>query len=155
MRPRSLARLALYVAEKGFSAAATVARIAREVLEEPAREADEVRPAPAPARPDKANGRPPAPAVQAVATPEPAAPDHVDEGLVLAAEVAEEGAEDGAGAEVHVDEPWEGYRSMTAADIRARLADADAEEAAAVKLYEALHKERSSVIAAADRRLRR
>jgi hypothetical protein len=44
---------------------------------------------------------------------------------------------------------------MTAPDIRARLADADAEVAAAVKLYEAMHKERSSVIEAADRRLGR
>ena len=126
MTPRSLARLALFVAEKGFAAAATVARIAREVLEEPVREADEARPAPAPARPEKANGRPPAPAPPPV-----------------------------VGAEVHVEEPWEGYRSMTATDIRARLAGADAAEAAAVKLYEALHKERSSVIAAADRRLQR
>ena len=74
---------------------------------------------------------------------------------MLAAEVAEAAAEYGAGAEVHVEEPWEGYRSMTATDIRARLAGADAAEAAAVKLYEALHKERSSVIAAADRRLQR
>ena len=123
MRPRStpllLARLTLFIAEKGLSAAAAVARIAREALEEPAREAD-AAPAPEPARRERADGRPQAPA------PEPE----------------------------HVDEPWDGYRSMTANDIRARLADADAEVAAAVKLYEGMHKDRSSVVEAADRRLR-
>jgi hypothetical protein len=149
MRPRStpllLARLTLFIAEKGLSAAAAVARIAREALEEPAREAD-AAPAPEPARRERADGRPPAPAPE---------PEHVDEGLVVVAETAEPGAEEGAGAEVHVDEPWDGYRSMTANDIRARLADADAEVAAAVKLYEGMHKDRSSVVEAADRRLRR
>ena len=145
MRPAStplwLIRLSLRVAETGLSVAASAVRVARELLEEP----DEVPPEPEPARREGANGRPPAP------VPEP---EHVDEGLVVVAEVAEEGAEEGAGAEVHVDEPWDGYRAMTAADIRARLADADATVAAAVKLYEGMHKDRTSVIEAADRRLR-
>jgi hypothetical protein len=139
--PLWLVRLSLLVAEKGLSVAASAVRVARELLKEPAREAE-----PEPPRREGANGRPPPP------VPEP---EHVDEGLVVVAEVAEAGAEEGAGAEVHVDEPWEGYRAMTAADIRARLADADAEVAAAVKLYEGTHKRRSSVIEAADRRLRR
>jgi hypothetical protein len=145
--PLSLARwplrLTLLIAERSLSAAAEVARMALDILEEPVPET-RVAP-PRPARPQRADGRPPA------APPEP---DHVDEEVVLVAEVAEAGAEEGAGAEVHVDEPWEGYRAMSAADIRARLADAGPGEAAAVKLYEAAHKERSSVIEAADRRLR-
>ncbi len=145
MRPAStplwLIRLSLRVAETGLSVAASAVRVARELLEEP----DEEPPEPEPARREGANGRPPAP------VPEP---EHVDEGLVVVAEVAEEGAEEGAGAEVHVDEPWHGYRAMTAADIRARLADADSTVAAAVKLYEGMHKDRTSVIEAADRRLR-
>jgi hypothetical protein len=145
LRPAStplwLIRLSLRVAETGLSVAASAVRVARELLEEP----DEEPPEPEPARREGANGRPPAP------VPEP---EHVDEGLVVVAEVAEEGAEEGAGAEVHADEPWDGYRAMTAADIRARLADADAAVAAAVKLYEGMHKDRTSVIEAADRRLR-
>ena len=56
--------------------------------------------------------------------PDELIPDHVDEEAVLVAEVAEEGAEDGAGAELHVEAPWDGYDEMTAADIRDRLAAA-------------------------------
>jgi hypothetical protein len=86
--------------------------------------------------------------------PEDPAPDHVDTEPELVAEVAEEGAEEGAGPELHVDAPWDGYDSMTAADIRDRLAAATAEEAAAVELYEAAGKGRSSVLAAAEQALR-
>ena len=75
-------------------------------------------------------------------------PDHVDEEVVLVAEVAEEGAEDGAGAELHVEAPWDGYDGMTAADIRDRLAAASAVEAAAVELYESTGKNRRTVRAA-------
>jgi len=86
--------------------------------------------------------------------PEELIPDHVDEQPVLVAEVAEEGAEDGAGAELRVEPPWEGYDRMTAADIRARLAAAGATEAAAVELYESTRKNRRSVLEAAERALR-
>jgi hypothetical protein len=86
--------------------------------------------------------------------PDELIPDHVDEEPVLVAETAEEGAEDGAGAELHVDEPWEGYDRMTAADIRDRLAAASAAEAAAVELYEATGKGRRSVLDAAERALK-
>jgi hypothetical protein len=82
-------------------------------------------------------------------------PDHVDEEPVLVAEAAEEGAEEGAGAELHVDPPWDGYDQMTAADIRDRLAAASATEAAAVELYETSGKRRRSVLDAAERTLRR
>ena len=39
--------------------------------------------------------------------PDELIPDHVDEDAVLVAESAEEGAEDGAGAELTVEAPWE------------------------------------------------
>ena len=86
--------------------------------------------------------------------PDELVPDHVDEETVLVAEVAEEGAEQGAGPELHVDPPWDGYDEMTAADIRDRLAVASATEAAAVELYEATRKSRRSVLEAAERAVR-
>jgi hypothetical protein len=89
------------------------------------------------------------------AVPDELIPDHVDEEPVLVAETAEEGAEDGAGAELSVDPPWEGYDQMAAADIRDRLAAATAAEAAAVQLYESTRKSRRSVLDAADRALRK
>jgi hypothetical protein len=181
----STLRLTLQIAERGLSGAASVARVALEILGEPAGAADGSEPAAGPPRQRRANGGPPEPEVdvsapapgergpepdvveppgpEAVAPAEPAPadtlepdvvePPHVDEEPVLVAEEAELGAEEGAGAEVHVDEPWEGYAAMTAADVRARLADAEPEVAAAVQLYEAAHKDRSSVIEAAARRL--
>jgi hypothetical protein len=88
------------------------------------------------------------------AVPDELIPDHVDEEVVLVAEVAEEGAEDGAGPELHVDEPWDAYDEMTAPQIRDRLAAADPALAAAVNLYEATHKSRRTVIEAAERALK-
>jgi len=112
-------------------------------------------PPPPPTRPRRAaspppnGGAPPAPPV-----PPPAAdePPHVSEEPELVAEVADQGAEEGAGAEVHVDPPWAGYDEMSAADIRDRLQAEDASVAAAVTLYEASRKGRSSVLEAAARR---
>ena len=191
----------LLTIEKGFSGAASVARIAREMLEQRARKVRTSGRPYSPPRPERADGGPPTAGVSvepetdvaapgpgergpepdlvqpvepgaaepaepqappaAVAEPPPprpsapaAEPDHLEERPVVAAEVAEAGAEDGAGAQVHVDPPWEGYGGMTAVDVRARLADADPEVAAVVKLYEAAHKGRRSVLEAADRRTR-
>ena len=105
---------------------------------------------------DPAAGEPAPPS--AVATPEPvAAPPateesaHIDEEPELVAESAETGAEDGAGAEVEVDEPWPGYDEMTAPDIEERLQVEGPEAAAAVSLYEASHKGRASILEAASR----
>jgi hypothetical protein len=103
------------------------------------------QPAPARRRPAAGNGGAP---------PAPAEPAHVSEEPELVAETAERGAEGGAGAEVHVDEPWPGYRRMTAADIKVRLRSAPPTVAAAVSLYEASGKGRSSVLEAAARRTR-
>ena len=88
------------------------------------------------------------------AVPDELVPDHVDEEAVLVAEAAEEGAAEGAGAELHVEPPWERYDQMTAADIRDRLALATPAEAAAVELYEASRRNRRSVLDAATRVLR-
>jgi hypothetical protein len=82
-----------------------------------------------------------------------APPAHVTEEPELVAESAELGAEEGAGAELHVDEPWPGYARMTAADIRDRLRAEGATAAAAVRLYEAANKGRSSVLEAATREI--
>jgi hypothetical protein len=81
----------------------------------------------------------------------PAEPAHVSEEPELVAETAETGAEDGAGAEVAVDEPWPGYDQMTAADIEERLLAEGPETAAAVSLYEASRKGRASILEAASR----
>jgi hypothetical protein len=89
----------------------------------------------------------PAPA-EPVAEPEPA---HVSEEPELVAETAEAGAEDGAGAEVAVEEPWPGYDQMRAAEIEDRLVAEGVETAAAVSLYEASRKGRASVLEAASR----
>jgi hypothetical protein len=78
-------------------------------------------------------------------------PTHVGEDSELVAEAAETGAEEGAGAEVAVDEPWPGYDEMTAADIEDRLLTEGPETAAAVSLYEASHKGRASILEAASR----
>jgi hypothetical protein len=68
-------------------------------------------------------------------------------------EVAEPGAEDGAGAQVHVAEPWPGYRALRAADVIDRIAKASPEELAAIELYELSGRKRRTVIAAAQRQL--
>jgi hypothetical protein len=89
--------------------------------------------------------------------PEPlpsAEPTHVSEEPELVAEVAEPGAEDGAGAAVTVGEPWPGYARMTAKQVIERLADATPAELAAVQLYESINRDRQTVRAAAERNLK-
>jgi hypothetical protein len=102
---------------------------------------------PEPVRPAPEPDAPPA-------VPDELVPDHVDEEVVLVAETAEDGAEGGAGPELHIDPPWDGYDKMTAADIRDRLIGASAAEAATVELYEAAHKSRRTVMDAAARALK-
>src|SRR5581483_9674080 len=59
----------------------------------------------------------------------------------LVAEFAEPGAEDGAGAQIDVEEPSAGYRQMTGNAIVDRLATLDASALAVVQLYEQTHRE--------------
>jgi hypothetical protein len=108
---------------------------------EPARAEPPARPAP-----------PMAPASdEAPAEPEPI---HVSEEPELVEEIAEPGAEDGAGAALHVQEPWEGYRELNADEVIARLGRSDAAELAAIQLYEREHKGRTTVLQAVERELR-
>jgi hypothetical protein len=113
----------------------------------------ETAPAPDPAT----TASPPAPAAPESA-PLPdldPAEGHVSEEPTLVEEVAEAGAEDGAGAEVHVAEPWEGYREFAAEDVIDRIRGVSAAELAAVELYELSHRNRKTVLAAVQQELAR
>lgn len=169
---REPVRLTLRVWEFGLSTAAEAARLGLELIESDRPGSPggfaEYRAGSHPAydgngvAPDVDRGTvevvpdPPVAAVEDAppAVPDQLVPDHVDEEVVLVAEVAEEGAEDGAGPELHVNPPWDGYDEMTAADIRDRLAAASPTEAAAVELYEATGKSRRTVLQAAERALK-
>jgi hypothetical protein len=112
---------------------------------------------PRPSRRPSATPRVP-PAEAAHLSDEPGVADeftesHVSSEPTLVEEFAEPGAEDGAGAEIHVNEPWPDYQRMAAKDIVARLEQASRAELAAVQLYERIHRARETVLAAADRRL--
>jgi hypothetical protein len=84
----------------------------------------------------------------------PTEPAHVSEEPTVVEEFAEPGAEEGAGAQVTVDEPWEGYSRTAAKDVIARVREAAPAELAAVQLYETAHAGRPTVIAAVRRELR-
>jgi hypothetical protein len=81
-------------------------------------------------------------------------PAHVSEEPELVQESAEPGAEDGAGAHVTVAEPWEGYGRMSARDVIDRARSASVAELATMRLYEARHHARQTVLAAVDRQLK-
>ena len=122
---------------------------------EPRPEPPEPRPA-APKRPAAPEPAPPPPAAQnAPAPPSESEPGHVSTEPELVEELADPGAEDGAGAEVRVvGEPWPGYRHLKARDVIARLPSATREELAAVALFETAGANRKSVVAAAERALK-
>jgi outer membrane biosynthesis protein TonB len=107
---------------------------------------------PVPSEPTAAEPLPPEPAPP---EPAPAEPAHVSTEPELVRESAEPGAEDGAGAQIRIDEPWPGYRSLKARDIVARLPTATREELATVELFERAGANRSSVIVAAQRALKK
>ncbi len=115
-------------------------------------------PAP-PAPPAASPPTPPAPPAPPTASPPtppaPPAPAHVSTEPELVEEVAEPGAEDGAGAQIRIREPWPGYRSLKARDVVARLPSATREELAAVELFELAHANRKSVVVAAQRALKK
>lgn len=118
----------------------------------------EARPTPGPAQPLATTRAPSVPPVRP-AREEPAAPIveepvHVSEEPELVREEAEPGAEEGAGAELRVAEPWNGYARMNARDVIARAQQASPAELAAVRLYESRHRSRQTVLAAVDRQLK-
>jgi len=96
----------------------------------------------------------PAPIPAVAADPVPAVPDeHVSREAVVVAESADEGAEDGVGAQIRIGEPWQGYGSLTAREVNDRLAAASPESLAVARLYETAHRNRVTVIREIDRRL--
>jgi hypothetical protein len=90
--------------------------------------------------------------VAAVPDPEPA---HVSEEPQLVAQVAEPGAADGPGPEIRIAEPWDGYRQLNAKDVIDRVSSASDAELAAIELFEGSHRSRRTVMAAAEKELRR
>jgi hypothetical protein len=85
----------------------------------------------------------------------PPAPERADTEEELVAEVADPGAEDGAGAELHVEEPWPGYRRLSATEVVDRLAAQDDAALSVLVLYESANRARKSVLRAAERELAR
>lgn len=131
------------------------------------------RPAPAPGASANGSARPVPSVVES--TPEPAieqeyvAPDDqpetpltreaadaktIDDVDEVVAEFADPGAQDGAGAQIDLGEPWEDYDSGTAEVVIARITDSDAAQLAVLELYEQNHKARKTVLEAASRRLK-
>jgi hypothetical protein len=118
----------------------------------------EARPTPRSA-PPRTPTRPPSSPPVRPAPAEPEAPIvqepvHVSEEPELVREEAEPGAEDGAGAQLRVAEPWNGYAKMNARDVIARAQASSPAELAAVRLYESRHRSRQTVLAAVDRQLK-
>ena len=74
--------------------------------------------------------------------------EHVEAEVELVAESADFGATEPPGPQIHVDEPWEGYRRMKVAEITAQLEGQPAEVLAAVELYETTHRSRRGVLEA-------
>lgn len=144
-------REAATLTARGVGAAAGLIRGRPEEVERQPREAPPsgptVEPAPRAAPPPP----PPPPAPPSEPAPEPA---HVDEGATVVAEFAEAGAENGAGAELELSEPWDGYDRMHVDELLPRLSDASSETLAAVLLYEHATRERAAVIDEAESRLR-
>jgi hypothetical protein len=116
-----------------------------------------VRSEPVPVEPEPSRpapvvvAQPPIPEPEPIIS-EPEPPAHIDVETELVGEFAEPGAEEGAGPEIHVDEPWEGYRRMRVADIRERVTVAEPAELAMVQLYEASTRGRRSILDAVERR---
>ena len=74
------------------------------------------------------------------------AEDHVDQEVELVAESHDPDAAEPPGPQLHVDEPWEGYRRMKVAEITAQLEGQPPEVLAAVELYETTHRKRRGVL---------
>src|SRR5919202_6607523 len=108
--PVALMRTGLRVAAGALEAGAGALRFLAQVLGDQ----EEGRSAPAGERPRRE-------APEQARAAAPPVEEHVDEGAVVTAEVAEPGAEEGAGPELRVDEPWPGYGRMRAVDVQRAL----------------------------------
>ena len=98
---------------------------------------------------------PPLPPPPPPPAPAPSAPVHLEDDDTLVEAVAEPGAEDGAGAQIRIAEPWEGFAQLKAADVINQLEGRDKAELAAIELYELSHRQRQTVIDAVKKELRR
>lgn len=149
--------MAAAVGEGVLEVALNVAREVRAALEEVTAREPEPRPQTPPRSPKPSQPEPGLfDATSRRRPPPPPLPDEaktLDDQPVLVAEFGGEGAEDNAGAQVSVGEPWEGYDRMNVQAVKDRLTEADREALGAVVLYEAFGKKRSSVTQAAERRL--
>jgi hypothetical protein len=139
----------------GAAAAPHHAEASNSAAAAPPPSADQPAPAPTPSPTSMAPAPPVAPEAPTVAAAPAPTPAHVSRDARQVEAFADPGAEDGPGASVHIQEPWRGYGRMTANDIIARLTTASREELAAVALYERAHRDRQTVLAAAERELRR
>ena len=165
-----VAKQSVDAARQGGSRALKVARRVAEPLVERRRSGStETTPPPPPAvPPSRADPlradvvRPSQPAADAPPPEAPAAvpdapqepePEHVDREAVVVAVSADPGADEGPGAQIHVDEPWAGYDELNVKQVGARLADASLETLAIVRLYESANRNRSTVLDAIDRKL--
>jgi hypothetical protein len=142
-------RAGALVAPEGFIAVGEHERVAgvEDVLSDP-----EPRGARAPSAPASSAPPAPAPPDRPAVVPEPA---HVDEEAVLVGEFADPGAENGAGPQIRVEEPWEGYRLLRAPEVIDRLVAQPDEALLLVLLYERAHRARRTVLAEAERELAR
>jgi hypothetical protein len=111
-------------------------------------------PPPPPAPPRAA---PPPPTPPRAASPPPPVEPVTDEPTRaevgrrrVAQREAEGGGPGGVGAEVHIDEPWDGYARMTAPEVVERLVGADEATRAVVRLYEAANRNRTTVLRATE-----
>lgn len=114
----------------------------------------------APGVPPRRAAAPPAPTAppsrpETEPEPAPSPPEgaHVDRDAVVVAQSADAAAAEGAGAQIRIDEPWDGYGQLRARDVIAQLATADPAMLALVRLYESAHRKRRTVLAEVDRRL--
>jgi hypothetical protein len=105
-------------------------------------------------RPAEDAAPPPLAATSSLEAPDEPEPVHVSEEPALVEELAEPGAEDGAGAQVRIDPPWEGYERMNAKQVVDRLSSATPAELAAVQLFEGSHRKRQTIVNAVQRQLR-
>jgi hypothetical protein len=116
------------------------------------------RPAPPPAATPRpaARRRPvtvdePPPPPPAPPTPPEAVPPEPTPGQAAREREARREAEatpDSPGPEIHIDEPWPGYRKQPAGEIVARLNGADDATRAVVRLFESRHRKRKTVLSA-------
>jgi hypothetical protein len=108
--------------------------------------------APPPAATTQVPAPPPAPARPAPepGPPVPDEPSPAEVGRLRMEQREEESGPGSVGAEVHVDEPWEGYARMTASQVVGRLTGADAATKAVVRLYESSHRNRKTVLRATE-----